>query len=275
MNTLFRFIERYRFFLLFLVFEVFSFWLLSRHTYYQRSKFEDLSRSFFGFTSSKISNTTNYLSLNKVNRSLAQENLELKYQLAVLNTKYEILKGVYGDTLVDPHYNYTLARVVNNSVNKQFNYITLNVGSKQGVEKEMGVVTSKGIVGIVAGVSHNYSTVISLLNVDLKISAKLKKSEHFGSLYWNGTDYQEVVLSDIPQHVNVSIGDTVITSGFSSIFPSNINIGTIVSVDSKGSNFHTIKVKLFSDFKQLNTVWVVSNKYEFEREVLEDSVKSQ
>jgi len=137
------------------------------------------------------------------------------------------------------------------------------------------VVSAQGIVGIVAGVSEHYCTVISLLNVDLKISAKLKRSNHFGSLYWDGKYYRDVTLSDIPQHVVVNVGDTVVTSGFSSIFPTGIDLGTIKSIESKGVNFHSITVRLFNDFKQLNTVWVVAHKHDDERDVLENAVNSK
>ena len=111
--------------------------------------------------------------------------------------------------------------------------------------------------------------------MDLKISAKLKRSNHFGSLYWDGKNYRDVTLSDIPQHVVVNVGDTVVTSGFSSIFPAGIDLGTIKSIESRGVNFHSITVKLFNDFKQLNTVWVVAHKHDDERDVLETDVKKR
>lgn len=275
MNSLIRFLLRYQFFLLFLVLEVFSFWLLSRHSYYQQSKFEDIGRTITGITSNRINKVTQYLKLAQTNSTFSQENLELKRQLAILSTKYDLLKIKLGDTLVDPLYSYKLARVVNNSVNKQYNYLTLDLGSQDGIEREMGVVSAQGIVGIVAGVSEHYCTVISLLNVDLKISAKLKRSNHFGSLYWDGKNYRDVTLSDIPQHVVVNVGDTVVTSGFSSIFPTGIDLGTIKSIESKGVNFHSITVRLFNDFKQLNTVWVVAHKHDDERDVLENAVNSR
>lgn len=275
MNSLIRLLLRYQFFLLFLVLEVFSFWLLSSHSYYQQSKFEDIGRTITGITTSRINKVTQYLKLAETNSTISQENLELKRQLAILSTKYDLLKFKLGDTLVDPLYTYKLARVVNNSVNKQYNYLTLDLGSQDGIEREMGVVSAQGIVGIVAGVSEHYCTVISLLNVDLKISAKLKRSNHFGSLYWDGKNYRDVTLSDIPQHVVVNVGDTVVTSGFSSIFPAGIDLGTIKSIESRGVNFHSITVKLFNDFKQLNTVWVVAHKHDDERDVLETDVKKR
>lgn len=269
MNSILRFIVRHQFFLLFLVLETFSFWLLAKHSFYQSTKIEDASRTIMGAASQKISKTTDYLHLAEVNSQLAQENLRLRNNLAALSTKYEILKVKFGDTIVRLNYTYSLAKVINNSVNKQYNYLTLNVGELDGVYKEMGVVSSQGVVGIVAGVSPHFSTVISLLNVDLKISAKLKRTNFFGSLFWDGDNYREVLLTDIPQHVPVSIGDTIVTSGFSSIFPADIEIGTVSEVSGKGHNFHNITIKLFVDFKQLNTVWVVGAQLKDEREALE------
>ena len=270
MNTLVRFFLRYQFFLLFLVLEVISFWMLGRHSYYQNSKFENIYRVASGHVSKGINNATSYFSLKIANENLVHENLALKTRIATLNTKYEALSNIHGDTLIGSKYTYTLARVVNNSVNKQYNYITLNVGSKNGIRKEMGVVTSQGIVGVVVGVSDNFCSAISLLNVDLKISAKLKRTNHFGSLFWNGKDYREVVLSDIPQHVNINLGDTIVTSGYSSIFPPDVELGTVSSIDGKDSNFHSLTIRLFLDFKQLNTVWAVSHKYESEKDELEN-----
>ncbi|MDD4384429.1 MAG: rod shape-determining protein MreC [Bacteroidales bacterium] len=269
MNSLLRFIVKYQFLLLFLALEIFSLWLLSNHTYYQKSKIENVARSVSGYANSKINSAQSYFNLSETNRVLSQENLELRKQVATLSAKTEALYEMMGDTITDSLYLFKPAKVVNNSVNKQYNYLTLNKGSNHGVETEMGVVTNNGIIGIVIGVSPNYSTVISLLNVDLKISAKLKKSNHFGSLFWEGNSYQHITLGDIPQHVPIGIGDTIVTSEFSSIFPENIPIGVISSFSSKGSNFHTIKVKLFKDFKQLYNVWIVTNKQKQEKERLE------
>lgn len=272
MNSLIRFIVKYQFFLLFLVLEFVSIWLLTQHSYYQRSKFENLARSITGFTNSKIESASQYLKLSEANKILSKENLDLRNQVANLSSILDKQGKLVKDTLVGTQFSFLGAKVINNSVNKRYNYITLNVGSNDGVEQEMGIVTNEGIVGIVAGVSENYSTIISLLNVDLKISAKLRKSNHFGSLFWDGKNYREVVLGDIPQHVPISIGDTIVTSGFSSIFPPELNLGTIKSFESKGSNFHTIRVELFNDFKQLHHVWVVKNNHEDERNILENLI---
>jgi rod shape-determining protein MreC len=226
-----------------------------------------------GRINQRLSRVTDYFALGKTNELLARDNIELRNQVAILSTKLEKVNSLLRENPIQPLFTYYPAIIINNSTNKQYNYLTLNIGSKDGVKQEMGVVTNQGVIGIVAGVSENYSTVISLLNIDLKISAKHKKTQQFGSMFWDGINYREVVLSDIPQHVKVSIGDTIVTSGFSSIFPPEIDLGVIKSFDNTGSNFHTITVELFIDFRQIHNVWVVSNRHGDERQILENSSK--
>jgi rod shape-determining protein MreC len=269
MNSIIRFIAKYHFILLFLALESFSFWLLANHTYYQRSKFENATRAITGYISNRIDNGRQYLRLQATNEQLTRENLDLRNQISKLTVNLERLQLSRSDTLSNSQYQFIPARVVNNSTNKRYNFLTINVGKNDGVEREMGVVTNNGIVGIVAGVSDHYSTVISLLNIDLKISAKLKQSHYFGSLYWDGRNYRDVIFTEIPQHVSMNIGDTIVTSGFSAIFPPNINLATIKSFDTKSGNFYTVRARLMNDFKQLHYVWVVKNLHEDESEKLE------
>ncbi len=270
MNTLLRFIQKYQFLLFFLLLEGISLWFLASNNYYQRAYFGGITRSFHGYTSKKIAEGTQYFRLRKINEQLANENLDLRKQLAkhsVTALRYEFVQG-YDQT--NPDYEFIGARVINNSVNKQNNFITLNAGKNKGIEKEMGVVTSTGVVGIVLGVSDHFATVISLLNVDFRISAKLQRTGYFGSLYWDGLNYKQAILSEIPQHVEIMKGDTIVTSGFSSIFPPDIPLGTVESFDKKAGNFYTIRFNLLSDFKQLDYVWVITSMHKTERETLEN-----
>ena len=129
-----------------------------------------------------------------------------------------------------------------------------------GIEKEMGVISSKGVVGIVNNVSENYSTVISVLNTRLKVSVKLEETGYFGALEWDGKTFDQAVLNEIPRHATVNVGDLVETSGYSAIFPEGILIGTVHEVDlDKGESFYTIKVKLSVNFKDLAFVEVIGN----------------
>jgi len=134
----------------------------------------------------------------------------------------------------------------------------------------MGVITQNGVVGVIVGVSDNFSTAISLLNIDMKLSARLKRTEYFGSFYWDGRNPRQGILSDIPLHVNLTKGDTIVTSGYSAIFPPDIILGTIESFDTRQGNFYTIRADLTADFSKLNHVWVVDNYSTAERHELEN-----
>jgi rod shape-determining protein MreC len=198
--------------------------------------------------------------LQKINEELAKENSYLRSQLP---TSFKDSKDYFSlvyDTLNKRQYTYRSAKVINNSTNKYFNFITLNKGSLNGIRKEMGVISSKGVVGIVKDVSDHYTSVISILNTRLHISAKLKESGFFGSLNWDGKDYRYAWLNEIPIHAPVKVGDLVVTSGYSSIFPEGILIGTVEEVEKdKGESFFRIKVRLSVDFKDLSYVEVISN----------------
>lgn len=275
MNSLLRFLEKYYFFVLFLLLEGFSIWLLADHNYYQKAGFGNLSRSINNIIDNQISGINKYLYLKQTNIELTVENVALRNEIAKLKNKIEVNKSNDYDSIGGVKFTYSTARVINNSINKQNNYLTLNVGSNEGIQREMGVITKDGIVGIVASVSSNFSTVISLLNTSLKVSAKHKRSGTFGSLYWDGLNYREMVLSEIPQHVNLTQGDTIITSGYSSIFPPDIPLGTIEDYELKDGSFYVVKVKLLSDFKRIDNVYVIKSHQAAERNLIENKKQNE
>ncbi len=260
MRNFFYFIIRNHFILLFLLLEIVSFNLIINYNSYQRASWMSSSSKASGDVYRTFSNVSQYLMLQQINEELANENTFLRSQLPS-SFKYskDYFSLVY-DSLNKRQYSYRTAKVINNSVNKHFNYITLNKGEKNGIEKEMGVISSKGVVGIVKDVSSHYSSVISILNTRLLISGKLKESGFFGALGWDGKDYTHAWLNEIPIHAPVSVGDLIVTSGFSAIFPEGILIGSVESVEKdKGESFYRIKVKLSVDFKDLSFVEVISN----------------
>jgi rod shape-determining protein MreC len=275
MNSLLRFLEKYYFLILFIILEGFSLWLLADHNFYQKANFGNLGRSLIGIIDNQKNNIKQYLQLKQSNIELVIENAALRNEMAQLKNKLESNKGTLNDSIGGTKFTYSIARVINNSINKQNNYLTLNVGTKEGINREMGVITKDGVVGIVAAVSSNFSTVISLLNTNLKVSAKHKRTGFYGSLYWDGLDYGEVILSEIPQHVNLAEGDTIVTSGYSSIFPPDIPLGTIKEFDLKGGNFYIVKVKLLSDFKRLDYVYVIKSNLAAERNLLENQKQNE
>ncbi len=239
---------------------------------YQRASWISSSNSVSGGVYRSFSDATQYLQLKQINEELAKENTYLRSQLpSSFKDSKDYFSLVY-DSLNKRQYTYRTAKVINNSVNKHFNYITLNKGSNNGIVKEMGVISAKGVVGIVKDVSDHYSSVITILNTRLLISGKLKESGFFGALGWDGNDYRYVWLNEIPIHAHVVVGDLVVTSGFSSIFPEGILIGSVEVVErDKGESFYRIKVKLSVDFKDLSYVEVMSNKMKEEQLNLENS----
>ncbi len=177
---------------------------------------------------------------------------------------------VTDSSFFDIDYRYQSAQMINSSFNKTKNYITLDKGSSDGVMKEMAVCSKEGVVGIIQSTSGHYARVLPLINTNLRVSAKLKKNGYYGSLQWDGNDYRYSYLNDIPFHVEVTQGDSIVTSGFSSIFPEGELIGFVESVNKETANFLTIKVKLAVDFKKISDVYVVANLNKSEKLQLEE-----
>lgn len=271
MRNLIKLIIRYHFFLLFIAIEIIALTLVFGENDYQQAALINLGRDITGRLNQRITSWTEYLDLKSTNQNLAQENTSLKVALL----KQELMRDetvVIPDSLFERKYFYRPARVVSQSVNRQRNFLMLNAGSKDGVEPEMAVISSEGVVGIIKGVSENFSTVISLINIDIRISSRLKSNDYFGSLNWDGLDYRYAILSEIPHHAEVLLGDTVLTSGFSAIFPYGLPIGTVEDYEIKGANFFDIKVKLFTDFKKLSHVYVLGSLLKEERTELESQI---
>jgi rod shape-determining protein MreC len=167
-----------------------------------------------------------------------------------------------------------VAKVVNNSTNRRSNYLTLDRGSLQGVKPEMGVISPDGIVGIVKDVSEHYCSVISFLHKDSRISARVKKNGFIGSMVWEGYDARTGSLKDIAKHVKLAVGDTIVTSSFSAIFPEGVMIGKIGKLNSNtGVNFQEIDVRLSTPFSSLSHVYIVDNVMKEEQQQLEQEQK--
>ncbi|MEA3463150.1 MAG: rod shape-determining protein MreC, partial [Bacteroidota bacterium] len=170
-------------------------------------------------------------------------------------------------------YYYVQSRIVHNSIYAQYNYLTLNKGKKDGVFRNMGVVSDQGLVGIILETSANFATVIPIINRDFRLSAKIKSNNYAGILQWDGISPRFAVLNEIPFHVDLSEGDTILTSGFSSIFPEGIDLGTIESFSLEKGNFYDIRVKLFTDFQRLYHVNVIRNYRQEEQLNLENQTR--
>ena len=269
MKEIIKLILKYHFTIIFILLEIVSFSLIIRHNEYQRAIFSESASPLFGNISSTITSIKDYFRLKEINESLAKENILLKNRLEA----YEFLQDtIIQRTVVEgsiPVYEYIGAKQVNATYNRTKNYITLNRGRKNGLQKEMAVCTPEGIVGLIQDLSDHFAVVIPLINVDARISAKIKKNNYYGSLQWDGNDYAYSYLNDIPYHVEVNAGDTIVTSGLSKIFPEGIVVGYVESVDKVTANFLKIKVKLAVDFKRINHVYVILNNKKNEQTSLE------
>lgn len=277
MRSLLRFLLKNYAFLLFLFLEVVSLVLVFNYNSFQRSQFLNSSNFVSANLYNTVSSVLQYFELSKVNQQLAEENARLRELLS----GNEVWVGFESDSTLqnraqnDSVFKYTPAKIINNSVNKQQNYITINKGRKHGIKPDQGLLSPFGIVGVITSVSESYSTGLSLLNPRWSVSAMLKGSGYYGSLVWNGKDYRMADLLEIPFHVDLAIGDTIVTSGFSSIFPEGLLVGTIESFTQPvGENYYAIKVILSADFKSVRYVQVIENRKKEEREELEDGQSS-
>ena len=226
---------------------------------YHKSKIISSANFFTGGIYQRINNVNEYFNLKSQNDELAKENARLK---TILFNLKDTTKLHFPDSILGVKKNQLIvSKVIHNSYNVHENFLTINTGSKSGIKTDMGVINSAGIIGIVDKVSPNYATVISILNIQSKINAKIKKSNHFGSLIWNGKNTGYVQLIDVPRLAGVRKGDTIVTGGQSHIFPENIGIGTIdkVYVDNE-TNYYTLDVKLFNDMTNLGHVYIIKSK---------------
>lgn len=275
MDNLLKFLVKYQVIFFFILFEFISIVLVVNNSYFQRAKVVSYTSDMTNVINGHITSFMQYLHLKEINTSLAEENAKLKNQLDWYVSKDSLVKGSKSDTTHGLQYSYMVADVVNNTTNRQHNYITLDKGAMHGVRPEMGVLTSDGIVGVVLSTSKHYSNVVSILNLNFKVSARIKSSGYFGSLSWDGKDARYMNLSDIPQQAKIRIGDTIETTGYSTIFPEGVFIGVVDSYKVQGGNFFQLKVRLKSDFKKLRYVQVVSDINKVEKEKLESVVSNE
>jgi rod shape-determining protein MreC len=269
MRNLLNFLIRFSNLIIFLILEGITFYLLATGNNYHNSRVMNGIRVLTHGIESKISNTRNYLSLREINESLGAENIALKNSIENLTRKDNSAFLSVSDTIRRQQYTHTSAEVIENSVNRQKNFFTINKGRKNGISTDMAVTSFDGVAGVIVGCSDNYSVAMSLLNIDFRLSVRIKSNGYFGSLSWDGRDYRHAVLGEIPQHIYVTVGDTIETTGYSAIFPEGLTVGTISDFEKKGGDFYKITVELFSDFKKLHFVDVIGNLKKAEKVELE------
>ncbi len=272
MRSLLRFLLKNYAFLLFLFLEVLSLVLVFNYNNFQKSKFLNSSNYVSASLYNSVQSVFQYFDLKNVNRLLAEENAYLRTQLERSSADGKIQSdSIYFRSInTDSDFRYRVARIINNSANKQQNYFTINKGRKHGIKRDQGVLSSEGIVGVITNVSESFSSGLSLLNPRWNVSAKLKETGYYGSLSWDGQDYRIADLLEIPFHVKLADGDTVVTSGYSAIFPEGLMIGVIDEFTQvEGENYYNIKVRLSTNFKAIRYVEVIENMRKDELENLE------
>ena len=275
MERLFYFIYQYRAFFTFLVLELFCFWLIVENNRYQGARFYNSSNTVVASLNNFSQSIRDYFLLREVNAELANENAALRKQLERDNQRLQVLDTLtLNDSTLISRFDFVSAKVVNNQVDRFKNFITLNKGDDAGLKPGMAVISTSGAVGKVKAVSDHYSVVTSLLNIDVMISGLLKRTGHFGSIQWDGRDPDRVNFHYIPRHVNPVVGDSVVTSGYSTIFPQGILIGTIDEVNLREEAlWFELTVKLSQDFRKLSFVTVVKSQLKHEQDSLEQYVK--
>ncbi len=273
MRNLLRLLLNYHFQILFLILEILAFILLFNHSYFQRSRFITMANAVETQVYRLVGNWGEYFSLREENRSLLEENTELKNRIDRLRNRIaeHDQEALGTDSL--RKFRFIPAAVLNNSVTRRYNYITLDKGREEGVQADMGIVSPRGIAGKIIAVSPKHSIAMSVLNENFRVPAKLKKNNYYGSLSWTTGNPKTAILSEIPYHVNVSIGDTVVTSGFSAVFPEDLNIGLVDEFEVREGNFYIIQIRLATDFRQLHDVYIIKNLNREEIITLEDSIR--
>lgn len=260
MQQIFNFLIRNKNTLLFLFLLLLSITFTIQSHSFHKSKFISSTSFFTGSIYSFSKNINNYFNLKEYNKRLLKENTLLKEKLLTLTNIPDTKNTDSSNTKPNKPYHFKSALVINSTYHKLNNYITINKGIKDSIKSDMGVITDSGIVGIVEGTSKNYSRVISILNKNIKINAQLKKTNHFGSLTWNGKKTNEVQLIDIPRLAPLKVGDTIITGGRSTIFPKGILVGAIKSFHlNSNESYYTVNVKLFNDMTNIGFVNIIQN----------------
>jgi len=274
MKTLIRFLLKSKTFFLFLFLQIVSLILIVNYNQFQRSRFLNSSNAVVGGIYEFSYSVSEYFKLKTVNDNLARENAELRTLLYAQENELNFIKQDSNyqkrrNFAIEKDYTFITAKVINASTNKHKNYITLNKGAEDGVRPNMGVINTSGVIGIVHYVSAHFSVVLPILNTRSQISAKVKNGGNAGSLVWKGGDARKAFLEQVPLYFHVEKGDTVITSGNSSIFPEGINIGIVREFRKENDNFYFIEVDLFTNFNQLSYVDVISFRNAKEQRELE------
>lgn len=266
MRNLLDFIVRFSSWFVFAFYAVVSCALLFDRNPYQHHVWLTSAGSVAAGVYDVSNNVTGYFSLRSINEDLQRRQADLEEEVAALRTQLRTAREALAqDSLaaIDSvrQFRFIVATAISNSVTRPYNYITLDKGEADGLQPEMGVMDQNGVVGVVNVTGKHHARVISLLNPNFRLSCKLRGSDAFGSLVWDGKSPREALLEELPKHTRFHKGDTIITSGYSAMFPEGIPVGTIIgSARGEDDNFFTLRIRLLTDFTALSTVKVISNR---------------
>ena len=282
MRRLLEFLVGKRHWFLFILLEIVAITMVYRNNRYQRNIMFSSANVVTGQIASLSASVTSYMNLREINKELLERNGRLELRLLDLQDQLEAMMAdtVQVDVFADDStyqyvdYSFVVANVVNNSVSALSNYITVDKGRLDGVAPDMGVVSERGVAGIVTTVSDHFSVIIPLLNPKFKLSCKVLGSSYFGSLSWSGRDVAYANLDELPRHVEFQKGDTIVTSGYSAVFPAGIIVGTVADFEKqRDDNFYSLQVKLATDFPSLQTVRILKNFRQEEQRAIEEEAK--
>lgn len=266
MRNLLNFFIRYGAWFLFVFYAAISCFLLFQRNPFQHHVYLTSANAVVSGVYDVAANVTGYINLRDINADLQRRTADLESEVIALREhnralRQQLLQDSQRTTDSLGRFRFILATVVNNSVVNPYNYITVNKGRLDSIQPEMGVMDQNGVVGVVNTVSDHHARIISLLNPNFRLSCKLRGNDAFGSLVWDGKSPYEAILEELPKQVRFHKGDTIITSGYSAVFPEGIPVGTIIgSTRGEDDNFNTLRIKLLTDFSTLSTVKVISNR---------------
>lgn len=278
MRNLLNFLFRYNHCIVFVLLQGVSFLLLFSFNNYQHSRFFTSANAFVGKIYEATRAVTGYFDLQRQNEVLMERNIWLEQQLLLADKRLKEMEEASttswpAETTTAMFQSYK-AGVIKNSLNRADNYITLNQGSLAGIKPDMGVIGPNGVVGIVYKTSPHYSLVISLLSSKSNLSCKIAGNEYFGFLQWEGGDSRYAYLKDLPRHAEFAIGDTIVTSGFSTVFPQGMMVGVIEEAnDTNDGLSFLLKIKLATDFGKLRNVHVLAREGIEEQKLLEEKAE--
>jgi len=257
MQQIINFLIRNKSFLLFLLLFCLSLFFTFQSHSYHKSKFINSANFLTGGVYESFNNIGQYFNLKEENKKLLEENNRLK---SLLFNEENTLEENFSMDSTLAQYSLTAAQVYKNSYSATNNYLTINKGKRDSIKEDYGVITSKGIVGIIDNTSNKYARVLSILNSNSRVNAQLKNTSHFGTLRWNGISPQIVQLVDIPKQAPIKIGDSIVTGGLSTIFPKDIPIGSVVSFKlDQTENYYNVEVSLFNDMTNIGHVYIIKN----------------